>query len=172
MIHYLYHLDYPHQDDAAQSIALNAAASSFTFASPPPLSTLSKKTDTLPKKGGLFDGLGNAPLRPPSNLTIHAKVYALAEKYTIEGLKSLALKKFKTDLDLHWASADFLKAAKEVYTSTIPKDRPMRDVVVETFGRHPYLLNSEAAQNTVRELDLCYDLMMKFRPASTLFGGR
>lgn len=39
----------------------------------------------------------------------------------------------------------------------------MRDVVVEVFSKHLDLLDEEAVQNTVRKLDLCYNLMMRFR---------
>lgn len=109
-------------------------------------------------------------------MTIHAKVYALAEKYDIQCLKNKALEKFRKEVDACWMSADFLRAAEEVYTSTMDHDRSMRDVVVETFTQHPNLLDREETQNMVRGLDLCYDLMMQFRagftPLDRTFGSR
>jgi hypothetical protein len=158
MIHYLYHLDYPHQDDLTQSS--NPDEADITA----PKSIFGNKPDGKAKTAGGLDH--NATER--SNFILHAKLYALAEKYCIEGLKHTALEKFKVDATVCWKSTDFLLAARVVYTSTPDQDRPMRDLVVETFGKHPSLLDDEVAQNVVRNLDLCYDLMMLFRTTSPL----
>lgn len=106
-------------------------------------------------------------IRAPPNLTIHARVYALGEKYGVRGLKALALEKFKKETDIHWSSDDFLRAAQEVYTSTIDHDRPMRDAVVETITKHPDLLDKEQVQDVVKSLELSFDLLMQFRKGLT-----
>ncbi|KAH6705818.1 hypothetical protein EV126DRAFT_457917 [Verticillium dahliae] len=62
------------------------------------------------------------------------------------GLKNTALEKFKKEADLCWMSPDLLRAA-EVYTSTMAKDRSIRDIVAETLSKHPSLLDGEGAQN-------------------------
>jgi hypothetical protein len=64
----------------------------------------------------------NEPMRDV--LVTHAKVYALAEKYLIRGLKAVALRRFKAlaticGLD----NNDFLHATREVYTSTVEDDK-------------------------------------------------
>ncbi|KAM0271969.1 hypothetical protein ACHAQH_008855 [Verticillium albo-atrum] len=95
MMHYLYHLDYPHQDDA-HSILPDTEAASFTFSAPDSPKSTSRKKDKKAKKVGKF---GIDPIKL-SNLTIHARVYALAEKYDIQSLKSTALEKFRGDAEL------------------------------------------------------------------------
>ena len=46
------------------------------------------------------------------NFTIHARVYALGEKYDILGLKTLSLEKFKREAEVHWDSDDFICTSK------------------------------------------------------------
>ena len=108
-----------------------------------------------------------APAKPleneSSNLILHVKLYGLGEFYLIEGLKALALKKFRADAQRHWQTDDFLKAAEEAYTSTPSHDRDMRNEVLKAICDHPVLLDNEEAQNVVRAPDLCFDLMMRFR---------
>ncbi len=83
-------------------------------------------------QSGYFDGpetKGDGTDASEPTLVTHAKAYALAEKYIIDGLKGLALRKFKVateSLDVD----HFLQATQEVYTSTIEGDRGLRDVVV------------------------------------------
>ena len=97
------------------------------------------------------------------NLIIHAKVYSLAEKFGIEGLKALALEKFNVESETHWSSTDFCQAAYEVYTSTVESDRDMRDVVVKTLFKHPELFDKNEVQDVIRELTLAYDMLMYVR---------
>ncbi|KAH7308609.1 hypothetical protein B0I35DRAFT_464184 [Stachybotrys elegans] len=145
MLYYLYHLDYPKQKET-----------------PPPVTPSAKSTQLIPA------------CSKSTGLTLHAKIYAIAEKYDIQGLKTLALRKFKqgsffcwVNLDYLQANAeDFLQAVTEVYTSTIDSDRGMRDVVVKIMIMNPRFLDDERVQNTVRGLDLCFDLMMHFRRSS------
>jgi hypothetical protein len=98
------------------------------------------------------------PIESP-NLTSHAKVYALAEKFGIRGLKALALDKFAAEAAKHWDSPDFSQAAHEVYTSTVESDRGLRDEVVKILYRNPELLSKEDIQHVVRELPMGYDLL-------------
>ncbi|KAI1130641.1 hypothetical protein F5Y10DRAFT_289054 [Nemania abortiva] len=101
-------------------------------------------------------------LRPCySDLLVHAKVYALAGKYFINGLKALALQKFETATQKHWAPNDFLEAAQEAYTSTPDSDRGLRDVVVKILYKNRDLLSQENTQGVLKRLDtLTYDLLM------------
>ena len=102
------------------------------------------------------------------NLVLHAEVYALAEKYGIEGLKYLALEKFGVDSSKHWNTEDFLQAAKVVYTSTIDEDRAMRDVVIKTFHEHKALLSTQLARNFLRDIEgLAYDLLLRVWDGTT-----
>lgn len=64
-------------------------------------------------------------------LVFHAKVYAIGEKYDIAPLKDLAKTKTKNILTLEWTPTCFFAAVNEVYQSTIPKDRGLRDIYAQ-----------------------------------------
>src|SRR4051794_17257066 len=65
------------------------------------------------------------------SLVIHAKVYTLAEKFLIPGLKALAIRKYKAAASASLGIDDFLQSVQEVYTSTVESDRGLRDIVVD-----------------------------------------
>ena len=98
-----------------------------------------------------------------SDLVIHGKVYALAEKYAVDGLKALALQKFKTAASQEWASKDMLEAAQLAYSSTVESDRGLRDAVVAAIYSKRNLLDEEEAQDVLQSVGmLSYDLLMYF----------
>ncbi|CAH0019873.1 unnamed protein product [Clonostachys rhizophaga] len=102
-----------------------------------------------------------------SHLVLHAQVYALAEKYDISGLKALAATKFKSEVDSHWHSEDFMLALQEVYNSTVDHDRVLRDIVVQAVSGHLQLLESKPFQQAIKGLDFSYDLLLRLK-----MGGR
>ena len=69
-------------------------------------------------------------------LSIHADMYALGDKYQVEGLCTLATSKFSASLSRHWNSTDFITAVQTVYSSTPDSNRGMRDVVAQAFQNH------------------------------------
>lgn len=144
MIYYLYHLDYHPSYPREQSE-----------------NDVERKQET--DQARLSEGL--QPIYPPRNeLIIHTKVYVLAEKYLIDGLKALALRKFNEAAIEHWASNDLLEATQVAYQSTVDTDKGIRDAVVRTFYKHPELLDKEEVQDIFRTLPLlAYDLMMYVR---------
>ncbi|KAK3290210.1 uncharacterized protein B0H64DRAFT_349875 [Chaetomium fimeti] len=136
MVHYLYHFDY----------------------------------DTKPQDKGIgFDGSVTNRDETDTNepvtnvLVTHAKVYALAEKYLIRGLKVVAQRHFKaatTSVTLD----GFLQAISEVYSSTIGDDRGLRDIIVETLHKHSAWLDKEEMRDMLRVSGaLAYDLVMYMR---------
>ncbi|KAF2454058.1 hypothetical protein BDY21DRAFT_291794 [Lineolata rhizophorae] len=84
-------------------------------------------------------------------LLVHAKVYALADKYGISGLKALARRKFSTQMAHHFQSAEFPPAIQEVYDSTVDSDRGLRDVVTQTFRANPALAHRKDVEEVVKE---------------------
>ncbi|KAK1711274.1 uncharacterized protein BDZ83DRAFT_119612 [Colletotrichum acutatum] len=115
------------------------------------------------------DSLLQSPELEPSKaesitcLLLHAKVYTIAEKYAVDGLKDLAVAKFKDAAAQAWEPNDFLCAATEAYTSTIDTDRGFRDAVIEIFAVHEDLLDDEEAKTTIKSLgSLPYDLLLYF----------
>lgn len=99
----------------------------------------------------------------PSSLVTHARVYALSKKYSINGLKLLALEKFKTEADQEWDTGDFLLAAKEVYTSTSAADQDIRDAVTTIIYEHPEILDRDETQGLIKGLDLGFDVLKRVR---------
>ncbi|KAG7406699.1 hypothetical protein Forpe1208_v013742 [Fusarium oxysporum f. sp. rapae] len=106
----------------------------------------------------------SAPQRPipPVNLHLHAKVYALGEKYGIQPLKALALRKFESEAQFHLHSDGFLQAMREAYTSTVETDRPLRDAVVAILRSNKDLLKNDSVKDVLKETGLGFDLLMEF----------
>jgi hypothetical protein len=101
-----------------------------------------------------------------SHLITHAKVYAIAEKYGIAGLKALARSKFVDQIDLHLSSPEFPEACQEAYESTFHSDRGLRDVIIQAFRANPSLSLRPDVEIMVRETPgLAFEL---FRMASGL----
>ncbi|KAF2634523.1 hypothetical protein P280DRAFT_524035 [Massarina eburnea CBS 473.64] len=100
------------------------------------------------------------------HLITHAKVYAIAEKYGITGLKSLSKKKFASQIEVHINSDELPEACQEAYESTIDTDRGLRDIVVQTFRSHPDLSLRKDVELALRDTPgLAFEL---FRMASGL----
>ena len=86
-------------------------------------------------------------------LLFHARVYALADMYAIQPLKSFAREKFKTTLQIAWKTNDFYPAIFQVYTSTPEEDRGLRDLIVEISSRNiDALLQKDAFRPAFREI--------------------
>ncbi|CAO2654038.1 Nn.00g107710.m01.CDS01 [Neocucurbitaria sp. VM-36] len=86
-----------------------------------------------------------------AHLVTHAKVYAIAEKYGIAGLKALARNKFAQELDLHLNSSEFPEACQEAYETTFHTDRGLRDVIIQAFRANPGLSLRPDVEEAVRE---------------------
>lgn len=105
----------------------------------------------------LFDTTVDAPVpeQEPNlleaQLILHSRVYTLAEKYNIRGLKQLATKKFSAQVSAHWRSSEYALAMQDVYDSTVDSDRGLRDVVIQSFRAHPELVQSKDVEAIVKE---------------------
>jgi hypothetical protein len=104
-----------------------------------------------------------------SPLTIHAAMYALADKYHVEGLGDVAKAKFESCLHHHVNSEDFVTAVQIAYSSTPDSNRGLRDAVVKAILVH-FQVNVkevpglEAKLNTIDELSV---LLIKSWPNKT-----
>jgi len=86
-----------------------------------------------------------------AQLVVHAKVYAIAEQYGIQRLKSLAKKKFAAQVAYHRNSDEFAESLREVYETTIETDRGLRDIVIQTFRQFPELAQRKDVADAVKE---------------------
>ncbi|KAK8005658.1 hypothetical protein PG990_011695 [Apiospora arundinis] len=63
-----------------------------------------------------------APPKPPQHALLqHARLYTLAHKYAVPGLRALSAQRFADEAEQYWASDDFLAAAVEAYNNPAPK---------------------------------------------------
>jgi hypothetical protein len=100
------------------------------------------------------------PRSQTTGLATHAQMYALADKYQISGLKTLAQRKFQKAALQHWNSEEFAPALHIVYTSTLEEDRGLRDIVISTISRDR-LLEKPEVRTTVKDLpELAFGLLM------------
>ena len=99
-------------------------------------------------------------LNAPTKLLDHAKMYAFAEIYDIQGLKTLALERFAYYAKNHWTESVQWKltVVEKIYTSTPPSDRGLRDLVAEACRKD---IGDVMGDDSWRELmDKCEDLRL------------
>ncbi|TLD15304.1 hypothetical protein E2P81_ATG09784 [Venturia nashicola] len=85
-----------------------------------------------------------------SNLTLYAKVYAIAEN--IQGLKTMAKNKFSAQMAYHWDSPEVPLAIQEVYETTVDSNRGLRDIITSTFRYYPELAQRRDVEVIVKEI--------------------
>lgn len=165
MIYYFYHLNYNTSllDTLTDGVYMDEGGTART--DPAQDVHMDEKEEPVYKEERLtYEAPIDIPrlaMQRPSDLVVHAKVYGLAEKYLIGGLKDLAVKKFKTAAQKECPIDSFFEAAEEVYTSTIDTDRGLRDVVVTILYNHKQMLDHGKSQTALKTLDaLTYDLLM------------
>ena len=64
-------------------------------------------------------------------LIVHALVYAIADKYRVDGLAKLAEGYFMFAFEERWNSHEMQSAIRLVYSSTPPQARGLRDLVLK-----------------------------------------
>jgi hypothetical protein len=71
-----------------------------------------------------------------SQLLIHAKMYEIADKYQVLGLKGLVMEKFRRSSCRFWNDPYFVVAARHALSTTPDEDTGLRDIVVKTIAEH------------------------------------
>ncbi|KAF5594760.1 kelch 4 [Fusarium pseudocircinatum] len=105
---------------------------------------------------------------PYVNIYVHYKVYTLGEKYSIAGLKALAVRNFETEggEELGSSSVNYfgylIHMMKEAYNCTAEGDRPLRDAVVRVLKSKPNLFKRSDMKEFLKEEGLAYDLAMSY----------
>ncbi|KAF2743366.1 hypothetical protein M011DRAFT_471520 [Sporormia fimetaria CBS 119925] len=98
----------------------------------------------------------------------HVHVYAIAEKYGLEGLKTLARQRFKDDLPILMKSSKFPEICHAVFETTIQTDRGLRDLVVQAFRAQLELHKDKKIRRMLNKTpDLAlelYDMLCPFVP--------
>ena len=103
------------------------------------------------------------PLNGASDqLLLHSKMYQIADKYDVPGLKDLVIEKFRRSCGHFWDDDLFPAAVHHVFSSTPYHDKGLRDLVSATLSEHLDLLYKPETEALVVEFnDLAYGLLKK-----------
>jgi hypothetical protein len=88
-----------------------------------------------------------------TELEIHAKLYALADKYGIDDLKDLARAKFAEAASKHWNTSSFPSAIQIAYSSMPDSDQGLRDIVIYTISQHMDLMKKSEIEGLVKKIN-------------------
>ncbi|KAK1837075.1 hypothetical protein QBC39DRAFT_377372 [Podospora conica] len=106
-------------------------------------------------------------------IVAHARMYALAEKYMLDGLKAAARSGFaRVIITDAFTAREFAEAVRVVYASTVDGDRGLRDVVVRTMDGRPGMMEEEEVKGVVGEVgEVGLDLVMYRRGTGAVVSG-
>ncbi|KAI5357140.1 putative BTB/POZ domain-containing protein [Septoria linicola] len=155
-------------DSAALTMhAMPGGVPEFTAYNTGPLRTRKKN------RGMVMNAPEPSPLATKEpHLILHARMYAAAEQYGIDGLKALSLDKFKIQLTRHWDAVELAEAIHVVYSSTAATDKDMREAVADTLGWHGSLLDKPEIEVAILEINgLAYELLKRSRRAEPEYMG-
>jgi hypothetical protein len=136
MVDYFYHLDYLPNDGGDDEAVKHSAITREQYLEK--LSDARKKQEDWEDALSHVDATDSPPARPKSFLVEHAKVFATAVKYQVDGLRQLAVLKFKhlTTEREAWKEDDFAQAVSIICTSTPEDVTELRDVAVDLLYTH------------------------------------
>jgi len=90
--------------------------------------------------------------RPPTgdlDLSIHTKIYGIADKYFVKGLKQLVRENFRECLENSFAGWSFYQAVNLIFTTTPDTDTGLRDLAAERVSEEK------------RKYRLCFNMDLK-----------
>jgi hypothetical protein len=107
---------------------------------------------------------------PQVDMLTHAKVFATAIKYQIDGLRDLAEGKFEDSIESSWDSGAFPEVITVVFHSTPAEVGQLRDIVIDTIYNHfEALKDKEEIDAAICDiLHLAYALYKRKREESSL----
>ncbi|KAF2810732.1 uncharacterized protein BDZ99DRAFT_386582, partial [Mytilinidion resinicola] len=115
------------------------------------------------------------PLEGFPCLVFHAKMYALADKYNVKGLKLLAQERFTAAVETGWTHEEFPAATRVVFETTLDTDVGLREPLVKVLLEHSALLDQPEVEAVVKDIPgLAYDLLKRHRSGDSVsrLGGR
>jgi hypothetical protein len=95
-----------------------------------------------------------------SSFILHAKVYAMGEKYGIPSLKEAAIERFWEDTHSICADDDFAEAVELAFTITPNSDRGLRNLIIQVVHNNASQMkdNVKIKSLIVSHNDLAYGL--------------
>lgn len=92
------------------------------------------------------------PPPPLSLLQLHARMFALGDRYDISGLRGVAVKKYSSRCTSSEA-LELIDSVYDVYEGTATSVRPLRDVACSRMrNRLPKMLDEEAVRTVYQQL--------------------
>lgn len=80
------------------------------------------------------------PIPPNANdMSIHAGVYAVADKYNLSTLKETTRDKFRESMDLTFSGTEFFEALDIAFTTTPEEDDGLRDLIATRLAQEEEL---------------------------------
>lgn len=133
---YFYILNYPSSlVDARNAAPLTQSFTAFSTLASRPGAEEHSTQDSAMASASASDHVTDEQV--VESLTVHAQVYALADRFIIPGLKKLAQEKFADVTDSRpWPPHEFVAAAIEVIRVTPSNDHGLRSCVSELCARH------------------------------------
>ncbi|KAH7091573.1 hypothetical protein FB567DRAFT_558421 [Paraphoma chrysanthemicola] len=99
---------------------------------------------------------------PADQLLLHSKMYEIADKYDVKGLKDLARVKFEGSCATFWDDSLFSAAAHHAFSTTMEDDKGLRDVVSGTISKHMELIRKPEVQALMTEFNgLSMSILLK-----------
>jgi hypothetical protein len=93
-------------------------------------------------------------------MLLHAKVYEVADKYDVAGLKELSREKFMLACNIHWNSDQFSVAAEYAFTTTPDEDEGLRKSIRDTLAAHREIIKNPGIKVFLqRRPELMYELL-------------
>ncbi|KAF2716377.1 hypothetical protein K431DRAFT_235471, partial [Polychaeton citri CBS 116435] len=96
-------------------------------------------------------------------MVVHAKVFALAVKYQVPGLRTLAVQKFRENMTFDvWPDASLAETIGIVFARTPGSIHDLRALLCDACLRQPKVLSYPAVREVVREnAELAYELLSR-----------
>ncbi|KAF3011203.1 hypothetical protein E8E13_011610 [Curvularia kusanoi] len=97
-----------------------------------------------------------------SQLLTHAKMFEMADKYVVSGLKQLCIEKYKQACLKFWDDSKFAESAYHAYSTTPTREKGLRNVVCKVISQHMSLLKKPEVEDLMNEFNgLAFGLLFE-----------
>jgi hypothetical protein len=87
------------------------------------------------------------------DMVTHAKMYEMADKYDVSGLKQLCIEKYTQACIIFWDDPKFAESAYRVYSTTPTRDKGLRNIVCKIISLHMQLLKKPEIEDLMNEFN-------------------
>lgn len=147
MVRYFYHLEYLEDYDET----------------PPKGSTNLKMKSEKVARSSLPSTKSESDHVKKVHLIEHVKVLAIAMKYQVDALQTLAFDRFEADCQRYWNNKDFAQACELAYSAVLEDAPQVRKVVADVLHNHrSHLFHKPDIQSLLRETPgIAFDLLVR-----------